>query len=196
MKAYYRMVTEVDAACGKILDELRRQNVLDHTLVIFTADNGYFHGEHGLADKWYPYEESIRVPLIIHDPRLPSAKRGHVCDEFALNVDLAPTVLIAVGTDIPSGMQGHDLSPLIRGDVPDDWRQEFFYEHDVVIARDVIPASEAVVTKTEKYIHWPDFDYEEFFDLKADPHELRNLGTQKDLNSWRQKLAEMKQAVQ
>ena len=72
MKDYYRLATEVDAACGRVLAELKKQGVLDQTLVIFTTDNGYFHGEHGLADKWYPYEESIRVPLIVRDPRLPA----------------------------------------------------------------------------------------------------------------------------
>jgi arylsulfatase len=70
MKNYYRLATEVDATCGKILAELKKQQLDENTLVIFTTDNGYFHGEHGLADKWYPHQESIRVPLIIRDPRM------------------------------------------------------------------------------------------------------------------------------
>ena len=76
MKNYYRLATEVDATCGRVLAELKKQGVLDNTLVIFTGDNGYFHAEHGLADKWYPHQESIRVPLIVRDPRMAAAKRG------------------------------------------------------------------------------------------------------------------------
>src|SRR5690606_17220669 len=59
MKAYYRLATEVDSACGRVMQELKERGLLENTLVIFTTDNGYFHGERGLADKWYPYEESI-----------------------------------------------------------------------------------------------------------------------------------------
>jgi arylsulfatase A-like enzyme len=74
--------------------------------VIFTTDNGYFHGERGLADKWYPYEESIRVPLIIRDPRMPASKHGRTDDSVTLNIDLAPTFLAAAGINAPAGMQG------------------------------------------------------------------------------------------
>jgi arylsulfatase A-like enzyme len=199
MKAYYRLVSEVDVACGRIIDELREQNLLDRTFVIFTTDNGYFHGEHGLADKWYPYEESIRVPLIIRDPRLPAERRGETCDEFALNVDLAPTILAAAESEIPAGMQGRDLSPLLRGETPADWRQEFFYEHGVIKAKDVIPASEAVVTKHAKYIFWPDFEYEELFDLRVDPQELHNIAPDQNrteqLQRMRETLSELKAAA-
>lgn len=90
MKNYYRLITEIDFACGRILAELEKQGILDNTLVIFTTDNGYFHGEHGLADKWYPHQENIRVPLIIRDPRMLEDKHGSTNDEFTLNVDLAP----------------------------------------------------------------------------------------------------------
>ena len=112
MKAYYRMATEVDSVVGKVLAELRAQDLDDNTLVIFTTDNGYFHGEHGLADKWYPYEESIRVPLIVRDPRMPNSKRGTTNDEFVLNVDLAPTILAFAGVAAPSRMQGQNFAPL------------------------------------------------------------------------------------
>jgi arylsulfatase A-like enzyme len=196
MKAYYRLVTEVDAACGAILAELKRQQLLDQTLVIFTTDNGNFHGEHGLADKWYPYEESIRVPLIIRDPRTPAARHGTTCEEFALNVDLAPTILGATGVEIPTGMQGRDLSPLYLSGTPADWRMEFFYEHAVIRNVDFIPSSEALVRKDWKYIFWPDFQHEELFDLKHDPQEERTLAAdpvhQAKLAELRRRFAELK----
>ncbi|MDA7675264.1 sulfatase-like hydrolase/transferase, partial [Akkermansiaceae bacterium] len=89
MKNYYRLATEVDATCGRIINELKKQGLLENTLVIFTTDNGYYHAEHGLADKWYPHQESIRVPLIIRDPRMAQEKKGTTNDDFTLSVDLA-----------------------------------------------------------------------------------------------------------
>ena len=175
MKNYYRLATEVDAACGRVLDELRAQGVLDHTLVIFTTDNGYFHGEHGLADKWYPYEESIRVPLIVWDPRMPAARRGTTDDALTLNVDLAPTILAAARIAPPAAMQGRDLAPLYLDARPPAWRSEFLYEHAMLTSRDFIPASEAVVTREWKYILWPDWGVEQLFDLAHDPREERDL---------------------
>jgi arylsulfatase A-like enzyme len=175
MKNYYRLVTEVDAACGRVVDELARQGVLDRTLVVFTTDNGYFHGEHGLADKWYPYEESIRVPLIVRDPRMPSARRGTTDESLALNVDLAPTILAAARVAAPAGMQGRDLAPLYLDAQPPAWRSEFYYEHPQLTSRDFIPASEAVVARDWKYILWSDWGVEQLFDLAHDPREEHDL---------------------
>jgi len=174
MKNYYRLVTEVDAACGTVLDELEAQGLLDDTLVIFTTDNGYFHGEHGLADKWYPYEESIRVPLIVADPRMPVAERGTTNDALTLNVDLAPTILAAAGIAAPPRMQGRDLAPLYleRGA---NWRTEFFYEHPTITSTSRIPSSKALVRKDFKYIVWPDFGGEQLFDLAKDPQETTDV---------------------
>ena len=175
MKNYYRLASEVDATCGRVIDELRAQGVLDRTLVIFTTDNGYFHGEHGLADKWYPFEESIRVPLIVWDPRMPAAQRGTTSDARTLNVDLAPTILAAARLTPPAGMQGHDIAPLYLDAHPPAWRSEFYYEHPMLTSRDFIPASEAVVRDRWKYIFWPDWGVEQLFDLERDPREERDL---------------------
>ena len=175
MKNYYRLATEADAACGRLVDELRRQGVLDRTLIIFTSDNGYFHGEHGLADKWYPHEESIRVPLIVRDPRIPATRRGATEAAFALNVDLAPTILGAAGVAAPRGMQGANLAALYAGGPPTAWRKEFFYEHGVIRSVDFIPASEALVRKDWKYMFWHDHGREQLFHLASDPGEERDL---------------------
>ena len=175
MRNYYRLATEVDAVCGRVVDELRAQGVLDRTLVVFTTDNGYFHGEHGLADKWYPFEESIRVPLIVRDPRAPAASRGTTSPARTLNVDLAPTILAAAGVAAPAGMQGRDIAPLYLDATPPAWREEFLYEHPMLTSRDFIPASEAVVTRGWKYIFWPDWNAEQLFDLEVDPLEERDL---------------------
>jgi len=196
MKNYYRLVTEVDVACGRIIEQLKTSGEYDKTLIVFTTDNGYFHAEHGLADKWYPYEESIRVPLIIRDPRMPAQARGSVNDRITLNVDLAPTIVGAAGGQIPAGMQGRDLAALYGKDsekANTDWRKDFFYEHAIIKNKDFIPASEALVQLDWKYIYWPDFKVEQLFDLTADPNEESDLVKQPEHQT---RLAEMRTRFQ
>ena len=82
MLRYYRLITEVDAAVGRLVDELKAQGVYENTLIVFIGDNGYFHADRGLADKWYPYEQALRVPLIVRDPRLPAQQRGTTRDQI------------------------------------------------------------------------------------------------------------------
>jgi arylsulfatase len=175
MKNYYRLATEVDATCGKIIAELKAEGIYENTLVIFTTDNGYYHAEHGLADKWYPHQESIRVPLIIDDPRMPEGKRGTTDDDFTLSVDLAPTILAAVGIPAPKRMQGRDMAPLYLASEKPEWRTEFFYEHATLRDKDFIPASEALVRKDWKYFYWPDFGVEQLFNITEDPREENDL---------------------
>ena len=199
MKNYYRLATEVDATCGRVLATLRQQGLLESTLVIFTADNGYFHAEHGLADKWYPYEESIRTPLIVRDPRMPAALRGQTNDDFTLNVDLAPTFLAAAGIAAPARMQGRELSALYLASNAPAWRTEFFYEHATIKNIHFIPSSEALVRKEVKYLYWPDFQHEELFDLTADRAETHNLAAAPNqattLASLRSRFVELKAAA-
>jgi arylsulfatase len=199
MKNYYRLATEVDAVCGTLIAELKKQKLLETTLVIFTTDNGYFHGEHGLADKWYPFEESIRVPLIFLDPRAPKAVAGMTRDEFTLNVDLAPTILSAARIAAPKTMQGRDLTALVAGNERRTWRSEFFYEHGTIRNRDFIPSSEALVRKDWKYFFWPEFEVEQLFHVAVDPREEHDLAgdpRQKDrLTEMRRRFAELKQAA-
>lgn len=200
MKNYYRLATEVDTTCGRILAELKSQGLDKNTLVIFTTDNGYYHAEHGLADKWYPHQESIRVPLIIHDPRMPDSVVGKTNDDLTLSVDLAPTILSAAGIEAPQTMQGEDLSSLyLAADMP-EWRNEFFYEHPMLKSTDFIPASEALVRKDWKYFYWPEFDREQLFDLKNDPREENDLVAHPDhadrLIEMRKQFAKLKAAAQ
>ncbi|MCK5940566.1 MAG: sulfatase-like hydrolase/transferase, partial [Planctomycetes bacterium] len=108
-KDYWRMIDGVDRGLARILAELERKGLADDTVVVFTSDNGYFLGERGLAGKWLIYEESIRVPLIVHDPRAPAARRGVVSDAMALNVDLAPTLLALAGVVAPADYDGRSL---------------------------------------------------------------------------------------
>jgi len=189
MKNYYRLCSEVDDVCGRIVERLREEGELENTLIIFLGDNGYFHGDRKLADKWYPYEESIRIPMIVFDPHIAKEQRGRTRDEYALNVDIAPTILNALGLEVPKGMQGQNLSGLyLDDDKKAVWRDEFFYEHGTISNKNRIPASQAVVTKTLKYTLWPEWEHEELFDLTRDPLEQKNLA--KD-PAWAAQRAEM-----
>jgi len=200
MKAYYRMLTEMDLAIGRIIQELKAQGVYENTLIIFMGDNGYFQSDHQLADKWYPYEESIRVPLVVHDPRLPASKRNTSNNEFVLNIDIAPAIMAAVGESIPLAVQGQDFSALYLNKKAPAWRQDFYYEHPVINKVSFIPSSEALVTHRDKYIFWPDYQYEEYFDLKKDRLEVQNqINTkkyQKKIESAKKRMAELKQKAQ
>ncbi len=175
MKGMYRMVTGVDEAIGRIRTGLADLGLERNTMIIFTSDNGMFFGDRGLSDCWLLYENSIRVPLIVFDPRMPKAVRGTTRDELALNIDIAPTILDAAGRDLPGVLQGRTLMPLCRAQKEVDWRSDFLCEH--LFNHPEIPKSEGVRTQRWKYICY--FEqrpaYEELYDLVRDPHETHNL---------------------
>ena len=174
MKNYFRLITEIDRTSEAIYKELETQNAVDNTMIIFTTDNGLYHSEHQLAGKWFPHQESIRVPLIIKDPRIPKDKVGTINEDFTLNIDLASTILGAAGIKQPRVMQGRDISDLYLKPNP-KWREEFFYEHPVHLESKIIPASTALVRKNYKFMTWPDFNVEQLFNLEADPYELADI---------------------
>lgn len=183
MKSMYRLITGVDVQVGRILDEIRRIGAEDNTVIVFTSDNGLLTGEHGITGIWLMYEPSIRLPLVIYDPRLPEARRGKVVSELALNVDYGPTLLELAGVESSSAMQGRSLVPLLKGDAR-DWPTDFFYEHFFRPSRlktnkDNIPRSEGLRTERWKYVHYFDEQppYEQLFDLENDPHEIENLAS-------------------
>jgi arylsulfatase A-like enzyme len=164
-----------DLAVGRILQALKDLNLEDNTVVIFASDNGSMWGAHGLAGKWVMYEESIRVPLMIRDPRLPISTVGHR-SQMALNIDIAPTILSMAGVPVPKTMQGTDLSSILS-DPQVPGREDWYYEHDVQSAKETLPRCEGVRTERWKYIHYLDTDpvQEELFDLQTDPLEQNNL---------------------
>jgi len=115
VKGHYRMITGIDRGVGRLLTALAERGFDSDTVVIFMGDNGYFLGERGFGGKFMMYEQSLRVPLIVYDPRLPSSRRGKVHDRMALNTDIAPTVLDLAGIDIPGRMQGRSVLPIVSG---------------------------------------------------------------------------------
>ena len=198
MRSQYSMISHIDSVCEKVTEELKRQKAYNNTVIIVTADNGEFHGWHALADKWYPYQESIRVPLIIKDPRMPMKKRGTTDDSFTLNVDLASTILGAAGLNSPKEMQGRDIGDLYLSVLKsrEPWRSEYYYEFPDINPK--IPPSIALVRRKWKYINWPKHNYEQLFDLDEDPLEFMNLvedNTSDIVQEMRQRLIELRHDV-
>jgi arylsulfatase A-like enzyme len=176
VRSYYRLITEVDTAVGRIREALRRSGRDGNTVIVFSSDNGFYLGEHGLAGKWFMHEESIRTPLIIHDPRLPNNARGRRLDEMTLNVDIAPTLLEISGLRPVPSMQGRSLYDLIERRAGAAWRREWFYEH-LFTSNGWLPTTEGIRTKRWKYTQYTDVEggFEELFDLATDAREKANL---------------------
>ena len=189
-----RTLLAIDEGVGEILKVLEEAGQLDNTIIVFTSDNGYFYGEHGLSvERRLAYEESIRLPLLVRYPKL--IKKGTVRDEFALNIDLAPTLLEVAGVPTPSNMQGRSLVPLLKGLRP-EWRSSFLIElySDKVFPRIVQMGYEAVRNQRWKYIHYRELDgMDELYDLKSDPYEMKNLISEP---SARKALDEMKRELE
>jgi len=175
MRAYFRMLSGIDHVIGKIRGELEERGFADNTVIIYMGDNGYYMGDRGFAGKWSHYEQSLRVPLIVYDPRLSASKRGKLRDEMALNIDVPATMLQLAGVEIPPGYQGSSVVSLVKGKSVQGWRKDFFCEH--LMDNPDIPKWEGV--RGERYIYARYFEqepvYEFLHDLETDPDQLVNL---------------------
>jgi arylsulfatase A-like enzyme len=194
VKSYYRLIFGVDVVIGKIREQLRQLGFDDNTVLMLIGDNGFYLGEYGLAGKWFPHEESIRVPLVVYDPRAGKKLRGRVLNQMALNVDIAPTILEIAGVKLPEQIQGRSLVPLLKGKKP-KWRSEFFYEHP--FEHKTIAKTMGLRTPDFMYARYTDYNYEELYDLKLDPDETINLAKdnkyKKALESLRKRCDELAQ---
>jgi choline-sulfatase len=173
MRAYLRMISGLDNAIARLLTVLETEGLADNTIIVYSADNGYYMGDRGFAGKWSHYEQSLRVPLIIYDPRQ-TENQSRLIDQFALNLDLPVTFLAWAGVPVPPRYQGMDLSGLVRGETPAQWRNETFHEH--VALRPNI-CWEGIRDRNFKYARYVDQEgpFEFLHDLQNDPDELVNL---------------------
>jgi arylsulfatase A-like enzyme len=198
MRDYLATVQSVDDGVGRLLEGLSRQGLAQNTIVIYTSDQGFFLGDHGLFDKRFMYEESLRMPFLIRWPA--AIKPGTKRESMALNVDFAPTFLDAAGLKIPADMQGRSLLPVVRGRPPADWRTSMYYRYYHDPGDHNTRAHYGVRTLTHKLIYFWKKDQWELFDLVNDPFELHNLygqpGQEKLTASLKSELARLKQAVQ
>ncbi|YCM42250.1 sulfatase [Verrucomicrobiaceae bacterium 227] len=176
MATYYQQIYAIDVSLGMIREELKAQGIADNTVIIYTSDNGFICGSHGYGSKVLPMEESSRAPLMILDPRSPSAGKKLRSPALTGNIDFAPTILTLAGIPVPANMDGVSLTPLLE-DPETDVREQLAFMN----LFDNIPThSLTVLTKQHKYTYWWYGDdnmkpTEELFDLARDPLEMKNL---------------------
>ncbi|MHC4213965.1 MAG: sulfatase family protein [Planctomycetota bacterium] len=185
MKSYVRCVASIDDNVNRILDYLDKEGLTDNTLLVYTSDQGFFLGDHGLFDKRFMYEESLRIPFLVRYPK--EVKAGSVNKDMVLNVDFAETLLDCAGLPIPSEMQGQSLRPLLNGKSPDDWRKSMYYRYWAHRHDFEVPAHYGVRTVRHKLIYYYGLDLIreqgpeatepewELFDLEKDPREMNNV---------------------
>ncbi len=172
MQDYLACVQGVDDGVGKVLDYLDEQKLSDNTIVIYSADNGWYLGDLGLYDKRFMYEPGLRVPLLARGPGIKAASTPV---QFVANIDLAPTFLDLAGLVVPDSIQGRSLVPLLRGEAPADWRDTVYYRYYHDPGHHNTRAHYGVRTKTHKLIYYWTKDAYEMYDLSQDPTEQHNL---------------------
>jgi arylsulfatase A-like enzyme len=197
MQDYLATVQSVDDGVGRLLDYLDQAGLAKNTIVIYTSDQGFFLGDHGLYDKRFMYEESLRMPFLVRWPA--GIKAGTVSGAMALNIDFAPTFLDAAGLQVPPDMQGRSLLPVLRGKTPSDWRTSMYYRYYHDPGDHNTRAHYGVRTETHKLIYFWKKDQWELFDLVKDPSELHNLygqpGQARITAELKAELARLKAAV-
>ena len=173
MQDYLATVQAVDDSVGQVLAFLDKAGLARNTLVVYTSDQGFFLGDHGMFDKRFMYEESIRMPFLVRWPA--GIKPGTRSDALGLNIDFAPTFLELAGLPVSADMQGRSLLPVLRGRAPADWRTSMYYRYYHDPGDHNTRAHLGVRTRTHKLIHFWKKDQWELFDLVNDPYELHNL---------------------
>lgn len=171
VKGYYRMISGVDAEIKKIRQKLKEKGQDKNTVIIVMGDNGYFLGERQFAGKWLMYDNSIRVPLIVFDPRVNSHQD---VDDMVLNIDVTKTIADLAGVAAPKSWQGKSLMPIVKKETNTIARDTVLIEHIWDFSE--IPPSEGVRTKKWKYFRYVnDKTIEELYNLEKDPQEIKNL---------------------
>jgi alpha-L-rhamnosidase len=171
VKGYYRMIMKLTVEIAKIRKKLKEKGLDENTVIIFMGDNGYFLGERQLAGKWLMYDNSIRVPLVVYDPRV---KKHQDIDLMALNIDVPATILDLAGVEKPKSWHGKSLMPVVTGQQKSLNRDTILIEH--LWEFENIPPSEGVRTAEWKYFRYVnDKSWEALYNLKTDPKETNNL---------------------
>jgi arylsulfatase A-like enzyme len=173
MRDYLACIASVDDNVGRLLDYLDKKGLAANTIVVYTSDQGFFLGDHDWYDKRFMYEESLRMPFLVRWPA--AIKAGTTHDGMVLNVDFAPTLLDAAGLKVPADMQGRSFLPLLKGETPKDWRTSMYYRYYHYPMHHRVQPHYGVRTERYKLIYFNKIDQWELFDLRKDPHELKNV---------------------
>ena len=193
VKGYYRMIYGIDLEIAKIREKLEEEGLAENTIIMLMGDNGYYLGERQLAGKWLMHDNSIRVPLIVYDPR---AGLHRNIDEMALNIDVPSTILDLAGIQQPDSWHGKSLVPFVYGKQNPFNRDTILVEH--LWEFEHIPPSEGVRTDQWKYFRYVNNkSTEELYNLKDDPRETSNLANSSEysgvVKDFRQKLDQLSQ---
>ena len=172
MQDYLACVQGVDDGVGKVLDYLDESDLAKNTIVMYSADNGWYLGDLGMYDKRFMYEPGLKTPLLARGPGI---QAGSVPNQLVANIDLAPTFLDLAGLPIPASMQGRSLAPLLHGESPKDWRNSVYYRYYHDPGHHNTAAHLGVRTETYKLIYYWKKNAYEMFDLANDPTEQHNL---------------------
>ena len=127
IKDFLRCGAAIDDNIGRLIEHLRKSGELQNTIIIYTADQGYFLGEHGFFDKRFIYEPSLRMPFVISYPK--ELKKSRRIDDLILNIDFAPLLLDYAGVRQPASMQGRSFRKNLEGQTPADWRKDIYYRY-------------------------------------------------------------------
>lgn len=185
MEDYLRCIISVDESVGQVLDFLEENDLDKNTIVVYTSDQGFYLGEHGLFDKRFMYEEAMRTPLLIRFPK--EIKGNSQTEMLTQNLDIAPTLLDVAEISIPGDMQGKTLRKIWQNDDA-EWRDALYY-HYYEKGFGATPHY-GIRTKRYKLIHFYDVvNSWELYDLETDPYEMKNLYTDA---SFEQKIEELK----
>jgi arylsulfatase A-like enzyme len=173
MRDYLACVASIDDNVGRMLDYLEQSGLAANTIVVYTSDQGFFLGDHNWFDKRFMYEESLQMPFLVRWPG--HVKAGSVQGGMILNVDFAPTFLAAAGLPVAADIQGRSFLPLLHGETPSDWRTSMYYRYYHYPMHHRVQPHYGVRTEQYKLIYFNKIDQWELFDLRQDPHELKNL---------------------
>jgi arylsulfatase A-like enzyme len=172
---YLGCIRAVDESVGRLLAFLADEGLAQDTLVVYSADQGFYLGEHGWFDKRWIFEESLRTPLLVRWPGV--VKPGGRSSRIVSNLDFAETFLEAAGLPVPAEMQGRSLLPLLARKEPADWRTSLYYHYYEFPGPHNVHRHYGVVTDRYKLVHFyePEMNYRELYDLETDPRELRSV---------------------
>ncbi len=176
LRSYYATLSAVDESVGRLLEYLKANGLEKDTMIVFTSDNGFLIGDHGLIDKRNAYEGSIRVPLLVYAPGL--VPPGVTNPGRIRNLDFAPTFLDVAHVPRPPQFEGRSALPLMTGTLaPQDWHPgDFVYEYYWEWNFPMTPTTFAIERDRLKYIQYHGvYDIEELYDLDKDPDEMDNL---------------------
>ncbi|MFT6178376.1 MAG: arylsulfatase A-like enzyme [Akkermansiaceae bacterium] len=172
-KNYLRSIKGVDENLARLRKTLEDEGLADNTIFVYSSDQGFYIGDHGWYDKRWMYEESLKMPLIVSWPGV--IKPGSRNTDLVQNLDYAQTFLEMAGVKIPEDMQGASLVPLMKGTKPADWRKSIYYHYYEYPSYHQVPRHNGIRTDRYKLINFYEFGEWEFYDLKTDPDELKNL---------------------